>query len=168
MRGMHPVIDFNLVMAEIYRSAGDFDPEWIGSNLRGDPDVVRAVRELRKLSASIGGASWAVSFSIPNGELLEPCDWLVVPEVYIESAGLFTIQGDDTDADYASYLGIRSGLRRVHLLISPVADYTRCVVNMAGAAGRSRRAVEVVRDRLARLQPLVHQMSSEREVAPME
>lgn len=168
MRGEHPVVDFNHVMAEIYRTAGDFDPEWIGSNLRGGPDVVRGVKELRQLSASIGGASWAVSFSIPNAELLEAKDWRLIPEVYVKTAGLFTVRGDDTDGDYASYVAIRSGIRRVHIFISPVADYTRCVVNMAGAAGRSRRAVEAVRDRSARLRPLVHHVSSQREDVPME
>ncbi len=108
----------------------------------------------------MGGASWAVSFTIPAADTLQPGDWRLIPDVYMETAGLFTTQGDGTDGDYATFVAIRSAVNPVHILVSPVADYTRSVVNMSGAAGRSRRAVEVVRDRLAHLpRPLAPIMS---------
>lgn len=171
MRGMRQVLDFNFVVAEIYRTAGDHDPQVIATNLPRPcgTDLAAAVRELRRLSASIGGVSWVVSFPVPNGEELDPAAWSRVPGIYLENAGLFTVYEEaGIDGDYATYLGIRSGRRKAHILVCPVAGYTRRLVDMSGASGRSRRAVAAVLDELAMATPAVLEVSDELEVVPMD
>lgn len=157
---MHRVLDFNVVMAEIYRGAGEHDPAPISSNVhlgnRPPGGLAELVPDLRAISRSVGGSSWADSFIVPAGaELLTPGDWYQAVQAYMSAAGLFQERSESFEAGDATYVAIRSGVRKVHLLVCPAGVRTGAPVDMGAIGRRSRlgadRAVDEMSERVARL-----------------